>query len=121
MELDPTQIYYWQLEWEWGVVTGLTQAKLLREDRVDPQNPPARYGRVRRVSLIPLDLTYPKLSVDVPVGASPICHRRVTRENFGAGSTIALLYRIGYRIGKTRTMRAVDLFTRKIIDIEDEG
>ena len=121
MELDPQRIYSWRIDWDKGSVDDLTQRKLSREDRIDPQCPPAEYGQARRISLIPLDPSYPEISMNVPEGATPICHRLVTRDNLGSGSLVFLLYRIGYRIGGHRTMKAVDLFTRKINDIEDEG
>lgn len=121
MELDPQRIYSWRIDWDEGSVDDLTQRKLSREDRIDPQNPPAEYGQVRRISLIPLDPSYPEITMDIPEGATPICHRLVTKDNMGSGPLVFLLYRIGYRIGNHRTMKAVDLFTREIIDVEDEG
>lgn len=119
MELDPSRIYYWRIDWDEGSVDDLTQRKLCREDRIDPQCPPTEYGQARRICLIPLDPSYPEIMMNVPEGATPICHRLVTRDNLGSGSLVFLLYRIGYRIGKTRTMKAINLFTQKITDVED--
>jgi hypothetical protein len=117
--LDPWRIYNWRIDWDKGSVDGLTQRKLCREDRIDPQNPPAEYGQAREIRLIPIDLTYPEITMQIPEGATPICHRLVTRDNLGSGRLLFLLYRIGYRMGKIRIMKSVDLFTREVTDVED--
>ncbi|MCK9568821.1 hypothetical protein M0R72_07770 [Candidatus Pacearchaeota archaeon] len=121
MVLDPSKIYYWRIDWDKGSVDDLTQRKLSREDRIDPQCPPTEYGQARRITLVPLDPSYPEIVMNIPEGAIPICHRHVTRDNLGSGSLRFLLYRIGYQVGNTRTMKAVDLFTRKIFAVEDSS
>jgi hypothetical protein len=119
MELDPTELYYWRLEFDTSTVDQLTQRKLKPVDRIDPQHPPFDYGKVQRVVLVPRDSEYPEIVVEVPIGALPVCHRLMTRGDFGSGVLVGAQYRIGYRLGNKRTMKSVDLFTCKVSDVED--
>lgn len=106
--------YRWEIEFESG--------QLIREGQrplVNPNKLPAELGRPIRISLVPQLPNRQTIDVRIPIGAAPVVHKLIARGS-ASQRLLALTPRVGFRIGRIRSMRAVDPTTGKSWDITDE-
>jgi len=117
---EPLSIYNWEILFDKVSISHAAEKSIPREQRVDPQNPPAEWGPARTVKLHPVDPAYPAIEVKIPEPALPVCHRKIAADE--QGKFIGMAFVIGWRVGQLRYIVSVDAETRHVTcSVDNEG
>jgi hypothetical protein len=120
---DKESYYHWELEFDLAsrVVNQLNEAAKPKDERVNPQRPPAELGRPTLIRIVPHRDYLEEVSMAIPTGASPVCFclRAAGISTEGASVNGIVAFAVGYRIDDVRTMKVVEPTTGKVIDTKD--
>ena len=99
-------VYSWEMDFKDG------RYKQNAVPKINPNDPPPRLGPALCIRLLPRADRgrYPKVEVMIPPGTRPVYHRLPVRE-LGTDRLEHLKFRIGWRVGRSRSMLEIDMET----------
>lgn len=111
--------FSWELEFDSGLIVSQKEwLALPRKDRWDPQLPPEYLGIPKVIRLVPENPDHPLYEIDIPIGATPVCHRLITSNVDGTNKQTQML-RIGYSQNGKRHMICYCTITDNCFEVEE--
>ena len=109
---DWQKIYYWELKFKSGrIFDQRVENSLPKQDRIDPQNPPIKFGQAEFIRLVPGDELFPPIQIAIPSGSFPVYFRRIVSNSIGVVQSLEFV--IGWNLNGVRNMKIINAETRQ--------
>ena len=108
MNLNPENIFYWQIWLDDGRVITRPQNLTAQNTptHIDPENPPCQANKIAWISV---DGKYMDRYCPIPTGARPICFWRPARDMGDINNIMAIKFFLGFELNGQRIYRVIEI------------